>query len=330
MTFAFPWEWLLLPPVALAAAWRIFSGERGHAALPFPADRELWRAEPTPRARLSRWLPLGLKGLALLLVVGALARPQKLSSRAHGLGRGIDIMLAFDSSLSMSSIDLSPSRIEAAKATAIRFVRGRAQDRIGIVTFGGATQLICPLTLDYDAVEAQLDQLYPGITKADGTAIGDGIVSALNHLKGSDAKSRVIILLTDGRSNTGVVDPMTAAKTAAAFGVKIYTIGTAKRGQSLMPVDVPGRGRMMVPIDDDLDDDLLDSIARETDGRYFRATSLQELKEVYATIDKLEKSDVKLPDIVSRDDRYRAPVLAAALLLLCEVSLANTWLLRWP
>jgi Ca-activated chloride channel family protein len=330
MRLAYPWVLLLALPVLLALAWKFLSGEKEQAALPLPAAPELWAGKPTARALLARWLPAGLKGLALLLVVFALARPQLLSSRAHGVGRGIDIILAVDSSLSMSAVDLSPSRIEAAKETALKFVRGRAQDRIGIITFGGATQLICPLTLDYDAVSSQLEQLFPGITKADGTAIGDGIVSALNHLKGSDAKSRVIILLTDGRSNTGVVDPLTAAKTAASLGVRIYTIGTAKRGQALMPVDDPLRGRMMVPIDDDLDEDQLDAIARAADGRYFRAQSAAELKEIYATIDKLEKSDVKLPDVVSRNDRYHAPVLAAALLLLCEISLANTWLLRWP
>jgi Ca-activated chloride channel family protein len=240
-------------------------------------------------------------------------------------------MLAMDTSTSMSALDFAPlSRIDAAKDTARRFVEGRAQDRIGVIVFGGAPQLASPLTADYDAVYQVLDGLTPGMTQTDGTAIGDGIISAVNHLKDSDAKSKIIIMLTDGRSNTGLIDPITAAKTAASLGIKVYTIGCGKRGQSVMPVDDPVQGRVMVTIDDDLDEDLLDQIARMTDARYFRATSLKELREIYATIDKLEKSQVKLPDVVSRDDRYRFPVAAAALLLLLEAVLSNTWLLRWP
>ncbi len=328
MTFAHPLVLSLLVLVAAAAAWSLGSGSLS-SSLRFPG-RPRPQASQTLRALLGTWAPPALQALALALVVFALARPQRITSRLRGEGQGIDIMLAVDSSLSMSATDLTPNRVGAAVDTAKRFVQGRVEDRIGIVTFGGGTQLVCPLTLDYDAVLRQLDELYPGMTKTDGTAIGDGIVSALNHLKDSTAKSKIIILLTDGRSNTGVVDPLTAAKTAASLGVKVYTIGAAKRGPALMPIDDPLRGRVMVQIDDDLDDDLLAEIARETDGRYFRATSLKELRDVYATIDKLEKSKVKLPDIVSRDDRYRLPALLAALLLLAEAGLSNTWLLRWP
>lgn len=328
MTFAHPAALFLLAAVALAALWAL-RARALNAALRFPG-RGPGDGARTARAALGRWAPAALQGTALALVVLGLARPQKVSSRLRGEGQGIDIMLAVDSSLSMGAVDLSPNRIGAAIETAKRFVMGRVEDRIGIITFGGGTELVCPLTLDYDAVLGQLDGLSAGMTDTDGTAIGDGIVSALNHLKDSTAKSKIIILLTDGRSNTGVVDPLTAAKTAASMGVKIYTIGAAKRGPALMPVDDPNRGRVMVQIDDDLDDDLLAEIARETGGRYFRATSLKQLKEVYDTIDKLEKSKVKLPDIVSRDDRYRPFVLAAALLLLAEAALSSTWLLRWP
>lgn len=330
MTLAHPYALLLLVPAAAAAAWALLGWKRRQSALPFPASPGFWSSAAGLRARLTRLLPPALKSAALLLVVFSLARPQRVKSQLRGLGQGIDIMLAMDTSLSMSATDFSPNRLEAAKDTARRFIEGRAEDRIGIVVFGGAPQLSSPLTLDYDALQGVLQTLVPGMTQTDGTAIGDGLVSALNHLKGSEAKSKIIILMTDGRSNTGVIDPVTAAKTAAAMGVKVYTIGTAQRGEALMPFDDPQRGRVMVRIDDDLDEELLTQIAQLTDGRYFRATNLKELQEIYATIDKLEKSRVKLPDVVSRDDIYRPFVLLAALLLLAEEALSATWLLRWP
>jgi Ca-activated chloride channel family protein len=326
MRFAHPWALAALAAV-LAALWLAFRARNSPASLRFPAPP---KTEDTFRLQAGRWGAMVLQGLALTLAVLALARPQALKSRSGAEGQGIDIMLAMDTSLSMSATDLAPNRLGAAQETAGRFVRGRAEDRIGLVNFGGAPQLLCPLTLDYGALISQIDSLTPGMTNTDGTAIGDGLVSALNHLKNSQAKSRIIILLTDGRSNTGIVDPITAAKTAASLGVKIYTIGSAKRGSALMPVDDPMRGRVMVQIDDDLDEDLLNQIAETTGGRYFRATSVAELRDIYATIDKLEKSKLHLPDIVSKDDRYRGLVLAAALILLAEALLSNTWLLRWP
>ena len=331
MRFAYPAALLLALPVIGATAWLLRRLDARLASLIFPAEPQLWSKPASPAARLARFGPPALTTAALLLLVTGLARPQKVTSRLQGLGQGIDIMMALDTSTSMSAIDFNPlNRLDAAIDTSRRFIAGRVQDRIGMIVFGGAPQLAAPLTLDYDALSAELGTLTPGMTHVDGTAIGDGIISAANHLKDGAAKSRIIILLTDGRSNTGLIDPITAAKTAASLGIKIYTIGCAKRGQALMPVDDPLRGRMMVPIDDDLDEDLLTELARTTDGRYFRATSLQELRDIYATIDKLEKTRVKLPDIVSRNDLYQYPVLAAALLLLLEALLANTWLLRWP
>ncbi|MBI3551418.1 MAG: VWA domain-containing protein [Elusimicrobia bacterium] len=330
MTWAHPRAFWLLAPVIAALLWTLNRGPSS-AALSYPADEKLWSRGLSGRARLARWAGPVLKTLALLLVVCGLARPQSVMSRLAGMGRGIDIILAMDTSLSMSAIDFDPlNRLDAAKDTARRFIEGRVQDRIGLIVFGGAPLLAAPLTADYDALYQTLDGLTPGMTRTDGTAIGDGIVSAVNHLKDSDARSKIVILLTDGRSNTGLIDPVTAAKTAASLGIKVYTIGCGKRGQSVMPVDDPVQGRVMVAVEEDLDEDLLSQISELTEGRYFRATSLKELREIYATIDKLEKSSVKLPDLVSRDDRYQFPVLLAAVLLLLDFALSNTWLLRWP
>jgi Ca-activated chloride channel family protein len=329
--WAHPYAWFLILAVAAALASTLYRKREGRTALSFPGDARLWDQPMSLKATLGRWAPPALKTAALILVIVGLARPQGITSRVGGLGRGIDIMLAMDTSTSMSSLDFDPlNRLQAATDTARRFIEGRVQDRIGIIVFGGAPELAAPLTADYDALYQVLESLTPGMTKTDGTAIGDGIISAVNHLKDSDAKSKIVILLTDGRSNTGLIDPITAAKTAASMGIKVYTIGCGKRGQSQMPVDDPVQGRVMVAVDEDLDEDLLNEISQMTDARYFRATSLKELRDIYATIDKLEKSQVKLPDIVSRDDRYRTPVLIAALLLLLDAVLSNTWLLRWP
>lgn len=329
MIFLHPWV-LLLMGVVLLAFFAALYLKRWNAVLPFPAEKNFWMKSPTQRARLGQWIPLIARTLALLLIVLSLARPQKILSQLKGFGEGIDIMMTIDSSLSMSATDLKPSRIEAAKAAAIQFVLSRVQDRIGLVTFGGAPELLCPLTLDYDPLISQIKSLEPGITQTDGTAIGDGIVSAINHLKLSNAKTKIIILLTDGRSNTGTVDPMTAAKAAQALGIKIYTIGTARHGPALMPVNDPMRGQVMVRIDDDIDDELLTQIAQMTGGQYFRVTSAEKLAEVYKTINKLQKSKIKIPPVILRKDIYYIPTLIAALLILTEMLLSNTWLLRWP
>ena len=330
MRLAHPWMLLAILPALAAAWWTATRLEDGHRpTLPFPA-LDAFSGEPTLRSRLARWLPLSLRLLALLLICAGLSRPQKVTRRLQGYGEGIDIMIALDTSLSMNALDFQPlSRVEAAKDTAARFVRGRVEDHIGMVVFGGGPMLACPLTLDYDALIGRIESLNAGMTGVDGTALGEGIISTLNHLKAGTAKTKIIILLTDGRGNVGL-DAVTAAKTAAALGVKIYAIGTAKRGESLMPVDDPNLGRVMVRVEEDLDEEGLLEVARLTNGKYWRATSLSELRSIYAEIDKLEKTKVKLPEIVSRADLYALPVLGAALLLLLEAVLSQGLLLRWP
>ena len=330
MRFAYPWALLLALPAAAAAWWVLTGGERRRNRLPFPSAERLARASSATFWPSAKWAPAALRGAALLLLAAGLARPQRVTSRMQTSGQGIDIMLLIDVSPSMAAGDVAPSRLEAAKETARRFILGRSQDRIGLVVFGGASQLQSPLTLDYDALLSQFDDLAPGMTMVDGTAIGDGILSAINHLKGGSARSKIAILLTDGRSNVGLVDPETAAKAAAAEGVKIYTIGTAGHGPTQVSYVDPVHGPMQGLVEDDLDDELLTQIAQMTGGRYWRATSLKQLREGYDTIDKLEKSKVEMPPIVSRDDQYRPFALAAALLLLAEAGLTQTLWLRWP
>ncbi|MDE2038768.1 MAG: VWA domain-containing protein [Elusimicrobia bacterium] len=329
MRFAYPWVLCLSLPALAAAWWALTFGERRRHRLPYPAAGALAGAAASawPAAR---WMPAALRAAALLLVAMALARPQRVTSSLGASGQGIDIMLLLDMSPSMAANDVDPSRAEAAKQTARRFVLARAQDRIGLVAFGGASELLCPLTLDYDALLSQLAALSPGMTMVDGTAIGDGIISAVNHLKAGSAKTKIAILLTDGRSNTGLIDPLTAAKAAATMGVKVYTIGIGGRGPAQVSYMDPQRGLVQGVVDDDLDEETLNSIASVTGARYFRATSLKQLRSVYAAIDTLEKSKIKLPPVVSRDDLYQPFALTALLLLLAETMLGATLWLRWP
>ncbi|MEK7858069.1 MAG: VWA domain-containing protein [Elusimicrobiota bacterium] len=328
MTFAHPWVLALGAVILAAAAYAALKVEPRSPTLLYPENAVL--RSRADRAAWARKLPLAVRTAALLLVCLGLARPQRLRQRAQAEGLGIDIIIALDTSMSMNALDFDPmDRLAAAKDAATRFIRGRVQDRIGLVVFGGSPLLACPLTLDYDALLGRVAELSAGMTNADGTALGDGLLSAVNRMRASAAKSKVIILLTDGRGNVGL-DAVTAAKTAAAVGVKVYAIGTAQRGESVMPVDDPRLGRVMVRIQEDLDEDTLMEVARLTDGKYWRATSLKELRGVYAEIDRLEKSSVKLPETVSRDDLYRGPVLAASLLLLLEMALTQALWLRWP
>ncbi len=328
MRFMHPWILLMALPVLAAAVGALLRPSGGKLSL--PAGERLRARGPSLRVRAARLAPPILLAAALCLIVAALARPQKIVKFAGGAGEGIDIMISLDSSLSMKAVDFKPTRVDAAKATAKRFVLGRAQDRIGLTTFGGAPLLLCPPTLDYDALLGRLDELDAGMTRADGTALGDGLASAVTRLKDSKAKSKVIILLTDGRSNTGVVDPITAAKAAAAYGIKVYAIGVAGKGDSMMTIEDPRYGRVTVPVTDDLDEELLSEISRLTDGKAYRARDGSELKNIFAAIDRLEKSKVALPKLAAVGDLNAWPLGAALLLLLLESALTAGPLLRWP
>ena len=328
MRFAHPWVLVLAPPAWAFAAAVFFRARR--AALAYPAGEKTRAGRPSRRVRLARSVPVLLIAAALTLIAAALARPQSVKALPADDARGVDIMLDVDSSLSMSANDLSPSRLGAAKEIAEAFVKGRVSDRIGLVTFGGAPLLMCPPTTDYDALLDRIEDLTPGITKSDGTAIGDGMIAAARRLKDATAKSKVIILLTDGRSNTGAVDPLTAAKAVASYGIKVYAIGTAGRGPATMTVDDPRQGKVTVQIDDDLDDELLAQIASLTGGKSYRAQTSGELAKVFADINGLEKSEIKRPSVVAVADRHTSLIVLALILLLAESALAATAFLRWP
>jgi len=274
-------------------------------------------------------LPFYLRFMVLVLLIIALARPEKVLKGELPPTEGIDIMLTIDTSLSMTANDINPSRIEAAKNAAKNFVLKRKNDRIGVVVFGGVAYLSCPLTLDHDAVNAFIDRIQAGMTKSDGTAIGDAILVATNHIKKSKAKSKIIILLTDGRSNTGIVqDPVTAAKLTSEFSIKIYTIGTASKGPAQIYTGNPLQP--YITIEDDLNDEELTKIADITGGKFYRATSSQELDNIYSEIDKLEKTKFDVKYHTEVNDLYNIFLIPAIILAFCIIILEKTYIMTVP
>jgi Ca-activated chloride channel homolog len=329
MNFAHPAALLLLPLLALLVWLREWREESFRARLPFPDVTLLAGLPGSWRTQWAR-LPRGLAYAGLALAIIALARPRTILKGEEARARGIDIMLALDTSGSMRALDFNPrDRMAVAKQATKSFIGHRQYDRIGLVVFAGVALLQCPLTLDYGAVLEFLEGVDVGITSTENTAIGTAIASAANHLKRSTAKSRVIILVTDGRSNAGEVDPETAALAAQALGVKIYTIGVGVRGGSVIPVDTVW-GKQLVPIQEDLDEPTLQQIAQVTGGRYFRAASAKDFDAIYGEIDKLEKTEIKGPTPQTFQDKYLPWLILGMALLTAGWALELTILRTAP
>jgi Ca-activated chloride channel family protein len=319
--------WLALL-VALPFAWW-WSRRRRREALVLPALARAGDLPRTWRERL-RWAPDALRVAAFLAMVLALARPQELAAGRPLTTSGVDIVLTIDASGSMKAEDFQPrNRLEVAKQAAIDFVAERPSDRLGLVTFAGQAVTQAPLTLDHQAVGSAIRRIeIGGLT--DGTAIGTALATAVNRLRASDARSKVVILLTDGVNNAGQIDPLTAARTAQALGVRVYTIGVGTTGEAPYLLDDPRFGRRYVRVVVRIDEDVLREIASSTGGRYFRATDPEALSQVYAAIDRLERSPLSGRRPVARIDRY-AWILALALgLVVAEGVLRGTLFRRLP
>ena len=277
-------------------------------------------------ARASRYLA----PVAAALFLIAAARPQAGREVREIVSEGIDILLAVDVSGSMRCEDFRPqNRLYVAKEVAKRFVRGRAHDRIGLIAFAGRGELISPVTLDYDGLTALIDGLDFGMLP-DGTAVGSAIALGAERLRHTKGKSRVLILLTDGINNAGSVDPVTAARLAAAVGVRVYTVGAGTQGQAPFPIDDPVLGRHYVWVRSDVDEPTLRSVAQITKGRYFRATSAELLARVYHEIDALEPSRVEMRSYTRWAEAGPRVLMVGLLLLALDVLLAATWLRRYP
>lgn len=329
MRFASP-LFLLLFFVAAAVFWYFIEREKKHKSSIIFSDFRLFKGVGnfTSRKRELLWL---LRAGAVIFLILALARPQSGLRTEEISTRGIDIILCLDTSGSMKAEDFKPkNRLEVAKSVAADFVKGRSNDRIGIVVFSAVSLLQCPLTSDYGAVIDFMKNVELGMTQTDGTAVGNAIATSVDRLKDSKAKSKIIILLTDGRNNMGEVDPVTAAKLATAFNIKIYTIGVGKEGEAPYPVDDPMFGKRYVYIKEDLDEPTLRAMAETTEGLYFRATSAEALKDIYKQIDKLEKTEIKGIEYTEYTDHYISLLLIALLLFVAEIILDNTILRKLP
>ena len=271
-----------------------------------------------------------LRVLVIALLVMAMARPQAGEKGEEILTEGVDIILAIDVSSSMKAEDFKPkNRLHVAKQVVADFIRGRKNDRLGMVVFAAKSFTQCPLTLDYGILLNFLDQVEIGIIE-DGTAIGMAIANCVNRLRDSEAKSKVVILLTDGINNRGEIDPITAAKTAKAMGVKIYTVGAGKRGSALYPVDDPIFGRRYVRMPVEIDEETLREIAHVTGAQYFRATDGEALAKIYHEIGEMEKTEIKTKEYIRYTELFWYFLLPAMILLGGEIVLANTRFRKIP
>ncbi len=328
MRFAAPWLLVLLPLAALAI-WQARRDARTRGiALPAPSLSLLppARGLRPALARVASWGSL----LSVALIVMAAARPQAGSQVREVVSQGIDILLAIDISGSMRSEDFRPrNRLYVAKEVAKEFVRGRREDRIGLIAFAGRSELVSPLTLDYDGLAALIDGLDFG-QLPDGTAVGSAVAQAAERLRHASGKSRVVILLTDGINNAGAVDPLTAARLAHAVGVRVYTIGAGTEGMAPYPVDDPLLGRRYIWVRSEVDEPMLRGVAGITGARYFRAITPQLLADVYREIGALEPSRVELRSYTKWAE-IGPVLLAAGLTLLGLVLLLETTVLvRYP
>jgi Ca-activated chloride channel family protein len=273
-------------------------------------------------------IPIGLRMMAIALFIIALARPQSVSDKQNISTEGIDIVLELDISGSMLAEDFNPNRIDAAKQVASEFIDGRMNDRIGLVVFSAESFTQCPLTTDYPVLKNLLRDVKNGMI-ADGTAIGLAIANGVNRLKDSKAKSKVMILLTDGVNNRGEIDPITAARIAATYGIRIYTVGVGAKGEAPYPVQTPfGIRRQMIPVD--LDEKVLTQVADMTGGKYYRATDNRKLKAIYKEIDQLERTKIEVTAYKRYSELYGGWLIAGLLAFVLEVGLTSTLLRKNP
>lgn len=314
------WVFLALPLVLL---WYIFKHKKQTAEFKISSIKGFKTG--------SSWLPklkhlmFVLRLCALALLILALARPQTVDvSTKTKTTRGIDIVMAIDVSASMLAKDLKPNRLEALKNVAAEFIKGRPNDRIGLVEYAGESYTKTPITSDKAIVLRSLRDIKYNTIIEGGTAIGMGLATSVNRLKDSKAKSKIIILLTDGVNNSGFIDPNTASELAAEYGIKTYTIGLGTNGMALSPVALTGGTFQYGRVQVEIDEDLLIEIAKVTGGQYFRATDNKKLKEIYKEIDKLEKTDVEEFKFYNYEEKFRPLVLLAGLLLILELLLRFT------
>lgn len=326
MTFARPLLLLLLAALPLWWWWRRQRVSRLAGATMSDVRPAMG---PVERMWVAR-LPLWLRSLCLAAWIVAAAGPRLGSARAELRSEGISIVLAVDVSSSMLAEDFSPAnRLDVARRTATEFVRARSSDRVGLVAFAGQALTQVPITTDYQVLEEAIHQLRVGILE-DGTAIGTAIATSANRLRRAPGKSKVVVLLTDGENNKGTVDPRTAAQAAATFGIRIYTIGVGTQGEAPVPTGQGPLGLRYETMPVKIDEQLLGEVAQTTGGRYFRATDAASLSNIFAEINRLEKTPVQHLVYRRFDEAYRWPLGIGLLALALELVLAATFAVRVP
>ena len=327
ITFAYPWVLYFLLIIPLMIAWYILRGMKVQTSVKY-SSLNIFKDIPSTLREKLRHIPFAVRVLAIGLLIIALARPQSFSSGENVTTEGIDIAMVLDISGSMLAEDLKPNRLEAAKNVIDDFIKGRISDRIGLVVFSRDAFTQCPLTIDYNVLRNLLLQIHSGMIE-DGTAIGNAIANGINRLKDSNAKSKIIILVTDGVNNSGEVDPISAAEMAKVFGIRVYTIGVGTRGEAPYPVQTPfGVRYQMMPVE--IDEAVLQKISDITDGQYFRATNNQALKEIYDKIDKMEKTKIEITSYKNASEKYHSWLWLGLILLLVEMGLSKTILRKLP
>ena len=321
------WFWALAI-VPLMIAWHIMFARKRTNRVPFSDTGSFSNYKPTMRQRLGE-LPLILRLLTVVCMVVALARPQSSSKGQNVTSEGISIMLAMDISRSMLAEDLKPNRVEAAKKVAMEFIDGRPTDLIGLVIFSGESFTMCPLTSDHGVLKNQINNIKTGMLQ-DGTAIGEGLATAVARLKDARTKGKVIILLTDGVNNVGQIAPVTAGEIAKTFGIRVYSIGAGSMGTAPYPFkDVFGR-TVYQNVEVQIDEPVLKQISAGTDGKYFRATNTKKLHDIYAEIDKMEKTKIEVTEFRRYSEEYWWWAVAAALFFALEIVLRYSLLRSLP
>ncbi len=311
----FFWLLLIMPLLAL---WYWYKEIKSRPSMVFSTTASFDKYKPTAKVYFRHILFL-LRLACIFFLIVALARPQSSSKEQNINSEGIDIILSMDISTSMLAEDLRPNRVEASKKVAEEFVASRPQDRIGLVVFAGESFTQCPLTTDHSVLKNLFGAIKSGQIK-DGTALGEGLATAVNRIKDSKAKSKVVILLTDGVNNSGAIAPLTAAEIAETFKVRVYTIGVGTQGVAPYPFQTPyGTQYQNVPVD--IDEATLKAVARKTGGQYFRATNNKKLKAIYTEIDKLEKTKIEVTEFRKYSEQYLPYALIAGLVLILEILL---------
>ena len=328
MVFANPTYLYLLLLLIPMIGWYIYKLSKNQASLQV-SSTEVFDAPGASTWKVwLRHVPFVLRMAAIAILIVILARPQSTNSWQNSSTEGIDIMLAMDISGSMRAQDLKPDRLEASKDVAASFINGRPNDNIGLVVLAAESFTQCPLTTDHTVLLNLFKDVQPGIIQ-DGTAIGLGLANAVSRIKDSQAKSKVIILLTDGVNNQGEIAPVTAAEIAKTFGVRVYTIGVGTQGKAPYPFQT-AFGIQYMDVDVEIDEPTLKQIAATTGGQYFRATDNASLKEIYSEIDKMEKTKISVQEYSKKQEEYKNWALLLFSLLLVEILLRNTLLRNIP